>query len=171
MGSNAISVVVTAEDGTTTQTYTVTITRQSSNANLSGLTATTSESSTGTFTALNIGTFAAATTSYAATVAFARTHAKLTPTVAHSAATVTVQGTTVSSGSASGAIALSVGSNALTLRVTAQDGTTKDYTVTITRQGGGGAPRSVPVGLADLGDGGFLGDCDGDAVEVAFRVP
>ncbi len=134
VGSNAISVVVTAEDGTTTQTYTVTITRQSSNANLSGLTATTSESSTGTFTALNIGTFAAATTSYTATVAFARTHAKLTPTVAHSAATVTVQGTTVSSGSASGAIALSVGSNAITVRVTAQDGTTKDYTVTITRQ-------------------------------------
>ena len=134
VGSNAISVVVTAEDGTTTQTYTVTITRQSANANLSGLTATTSESSTGTFTALNIGTFAAATTSYTATVAFARTHAKLTPTVAHSAATVTVQGTTVSSGSASGAIALSVGSNALTVRVTAQDGTTKDYTVTIERQ-------------------------------------
>ena len=144
-GANAITVRVTAEDGTTTKDYTVTITRQapaqSSNANLSGLAASTSTSSAGMFAALNIGTFASGTTSYAATVANARTHAKLTPTVAHSSATVTVAGTTVSSGSASGVIALSEGANAITVRVTAQDGTTKDYTVTITRQ----APEAPPA--------------------------
>ncbi len=145
VGSNAITVRVTAQDGTTTKDYTVTITRQaaaSSNANLSGLAATTSTSSTGTFTALNIGTFASGTTSYTATVANARTHAKVTPTVAHGSATVTVNGTAVTSGSASAAIALTVGSNAITVRVTAQDGTTtKDYTVTITRQ----APDAPPA--------------------------
>ena len=143
-GSNAITVRVTAQDGTTTKDYTVTITRQAPNANLSGLAATTSTSSSGTFAALTLSpsTFSATTTSYAATVANGRTHAKVTPTVAHSSATVTVGGTTVSSGSASGAIALSVGANAITVRVTAEDGTTtKDYTVTITRQ----APDAPPA--------------------------
>ena len=115
---------------------------QSSNANLSGLTASTSTSSGGTYSALDIGTFSASTTSYTATVAGARTHVKLTPTVEDTGkATVAVRkGTTgiftaVTSGSASGAIALGEGSNAITVRVTAQDTTTtKDYTVTITRQ-------------------------------------
>ena len=138
VGANAITVRVTAQDGTT-RDYTVTITRQavqSSNANLSALTASTSTSSAGTFTALTLtpSTFAATTTSYTATVANARTHVKLTPTVADNESTVTVAGTTVSSGAASGAIALSVGANAITVQVTAQDETMKDYTVTITRQ-------------------------------------
>ena len=143
MGANAITVRVTAQDSTT-KDYTVTITRQtqqtqSSDANLSNLTASSSTSSGGTFSPLNIGTFAATTTSYTATVANSITHVKLTPTVNHASATVKVgkQGTTLStvnSGSASGEIALSVGANAITVRVTAQDSTTKDYTVTITRQ-------------------------------------
>ena len=140
VGSNAIKAVVTAEDGMTMQTYTVTVTRQPSTvATLSGLTASTSTSATGSFTSLNIGTFASGTTSYTATVANSVTHAKLTPTVTHSAATVMVgKGsslTTVASGSASGAIALSVGSNAIKAVVTAEDGTTtQTYTVTVTRQ-------------------------------------
>ena len=136
VGSNALSVVVTAQDTTTTRTYTVTITRQqSSNANLSGLAASDSTSASGTFTALTLTpAFSATTTSYTATVANPRTHAKITPTVAHSAATVTVGGVSVTSGTASAAFALSVGNTARTVRVTAQDGTTKDYTVTITRQ-------------------------------------
>jgi hypothetical protein len=138
VGANVITIEVTAEDGTTKRTSTVTITRQQAqptDATLSGLTATSGTSASGTFTSLNIGTFSAATTSYAATVANSVTHVKLTPTAAHSSATVTVAGTAVTSGTASGAIALSVGSNAIAVRVTAQDGTTtKDYTVTVTRQ-------------------------------------
>ena len=122
---------------------------QSSNANLSGLTASTATSSTGTYAALTLApsTFSASTTSYTATVANARTHAKLTPTVQDTGkATVTVQGTSVNSGSASGAIALSVGTNTLTVRVTAQDSTTKNYTVTITRQ----AAQSSNANLSGL---------------------
>ena len=145
VGANAITVQVTAQDGTTTQTYTVTITRQaaaqSSNANLSGLTASSATSSGGPFSALNIGTFSATTTSYTATVPNSITHVKLRPTVSHASATVTVQSTAVTSGSESTAISLSVGSNAITVRVTAQNGTTKDYTVTITRQ----APTATPT--------------------------
>ena len=108
---------------------------QSSNANLSGLTASSSTSADGAYSALGIGTFAATTTSYAASVPYSTTHATLTPTVQDTGkANVTVDGETVESGSASGAIALSEGANAITVRVTAENGITKDYTVTITRQ-------------------------------------
>ena len=117
----------------------------SSNANLSGLTATSATSASGAFTALPLTpAFSAQTTGYAATVAYARRHVRLTPTVADTGkATVTVQGTTVASGSASDAIGLSEGANALTVRVTAEDSTTtKDYTVTVTREQ---APAGTPT--------------------------
>ena len=119
----------------------------STDATLSGLTASGSTSASGTFAALSIGTFAASTAFYSATVANRVSHAKLTPTVNDSNATVKVgKGsslTAVASGSASGAIALSMGPNALRVEVTAEDGTTtRTYTVTVTRQqgqdGGGG---------------------------------
>ena len=130
---------------------------QSSNANLSGLTASSSTRADGTFTPLTLtpSTFSAGTTSYAATVADTITHAKLTPTVADTGkATVAVQGTTVTSGSASIAIALSEGANAITVRVTAESGTTKDYTVTVTRQAPQPIAPNAPPGLTVTpGDG------------------
>ena len=156
VGANTLVVRVTAEDTTTTKDYTITVTRQtatrSTNANLSGLTAGSNTSSTGTFTNFSIGTFAATDTSYTATVANDQTHVKLTPTVADTGkATVGVRkGTsgnfdTVTSGSASSAIALDVGANTLVVRVTAEDTTTtKDYTVTVTRQS---AVQAPPTGL------------------------
>ena len=115
---------------------------QSTNANLSGLTASSAASAGGTYSPVALSpAFSASTTAYTGTVANARTHAKLTPTTADSNATVTVNGTQVTSGSASGAIALDVGTNALTVRVTAQDTTTtKTYTVTITRQSAAAVP-------------------------------
>ncbi len=117
-------------------------TLQSSNADLSGLTAGGSDSASGTFTPFTLSpAFDKATTSYTATVANSITHVKLTPTVDDTGkATVQVglRGTTlaaVTDGTASGAVALAVGSgNVFTVRVTAEDGTTKDYTVTVTRQ-------------------------------------
>ncbi|MCY4558938.1 MAG: cadherin-like beta sandwich domain-containing protein, partial [Chloroflexi bacterium] len=140
VGANALKVEVTAQDGTTKKTYTVTVTRRgSSDATLSGLTATKAESAGGSYSALDIGAFAAGTTSYSATVPYATTHVKLTPTVKHSGAAVKAgmeNGlTAVASGSAGAAIALSVGANALEVEVTAQDGTTKKtYRVTVTRE-------------------------------------
>ena len=137
VGSNAIEVEVTAQDGTQ-NTYTVTVTRAGSpDATLSGLTASQAASAGGTFSPLPIGTFAPATTAYSASVTHDVTHVKLTPTVNESNATVKAGKAgalqTVSSGTASSAIALSVGANAIDVEVTAQDGTRKTYAVTVDR--------------------------------------
>ena len=146
-GENVVTVKVTAEDGTTTKTYTLLVLMddtplqaQSTDATLSGLTASSHTGNTGTFTTLtlNPSTFASGTTAYTATVANERTHVKLTPTVNDSNARVKVgKGsslTAVTSGSASGAIALDEGENTITVEVTAEDrSATKTYTVTVTR--------------------------------------
>lgn len=127
VGSNSIPVVVTAQDGSTSQTYTINVTRAaaSNNTNLSGLTP-----SSGTLSP----TFDPSTTSYSASVANATTSITVTPTTSSTNATVTVNGTTVTSGSASGSIALAVGNNTISVVVTAQDGsTTKTYTLIVTR--------------------------------------
>ena len=115
---------------------------QSTDASLSALTAKNHTSATGTFSALALtpSTFSAATTSYTASVANSITHVKLTPTKAHTGASIKVgKGTSLSavtSGSESTAIALDVGANAIKVEVTAEDGTTKrTYTVTVTRAG------------------------------------
>ena len=121
---------------------------QSSNADLSALTASGSDSAAGTFSTFTLApAFAAATTSYTATVSNATSHVKLTPTVDDTGkATVAVgkQGTTltaVTDGTASAAIELAVGSgNVITVRVTAENGTTQDYTVTITREAAAQVP-------------------------------
>ena len=78
--------------------------------------------------------FAAGTTGYTAHVANGVGSITVTPTVTDSNATVKVNGTTVTSGTASGGISLSVGSNSIPVVVTAQDTvTTGSYTVTVTR--------------------------------------
>ena len=139
VGANALKVEVTAENGTA-KTYTVTVTREervlSSNANLAGLTAE-AKTEDG-WSALGLGTFAAGTTAYSAKVPNGTTHIRLTATVADAAATLKAgSGTSlaaVASGAASAAIPLSVGSNALAVRVTAEDGTVKTYAVTVERE-------------------------------------
>lgn len=78
-------------------------------------------------------TFSAATTSYHATVDYAVSSVTLTPVTAHTAATVTVNGSPVASGSASQAITLSVGANNIGIIVTAEDGTPKTYNVIVQR--------------------------------------
>ncbi len=78
--------------------------------------------------------FASGTASYTASVANAVSSITVTPTVSDSTATVKVNGTAVASGTPSGSIPLSVGSNTITVVGTAQDGTTTStYTVTVTR--------------------------------------
>ena len=117
-------------------------TDKSMDATLSALTAASSTSADGTYSTLGLtpSTFSASTTRYTAAVANARTHVKLTPTVADTGkATVKVgkRGRTlaaVTSGMASEAIALDVGANAIEVEVTAEDGViVKTYTVTVTR--------------------------------------
>jgi uncharacterized repeat protein (TIGR02543 family) len=125
VGPNVIRTVVTAQDGTTKRTYTVTVTRISNDATLSALAL-----SSGTLNP----TFASLTESYTASVGNGVSSITITPAVTQANATITVNGIAVTSGSASGSIALSVGPNIITVIVTAQDGTTtKNYTVSVTR--------------------------------------
>jgi hypothetical protein len=78
--------------------------------------------------------FDANTISYTVSVATSVTSYTVTPTVNQANATITVNGSAVTSGNASQSISLSVGSNTITIVVTAQNGTTtKTYTVTVTR--------------------------------------
>ncbi|MBW5448843.1 DNRLRE domain-containing protein [Cohnella sp. CFH 77786] len=126
VGNNIVKVIVTAEDGTTQKLYTITIYRAPSNsAELNGLSL-----SRGTLSPA----FSSGTQLYGATVANSVTSVTVTPTVAEPNATVTVNGQSVASGSASGAIPLIVGDNPINVTVTAQDGATKKtYTIKVTR--------------------------------------
>ncbi|TYQ15366.1 UNVERIFIED_CONTAM: Ca2+-binding RTX toxin-like protein [Acetivibrio alkalicellulosi] len=125
VGENTITVVVTAQDGTTLKTYTVIVTRAaSSNANLSEL-------------SLSNGTlspeFASGTTSYTASVANVVSSITVTPTKEEANASIKVNDVVVTSGQASGAINLNVGENTITVVVTAQDTSSKTYTARVTR--------------------------------------
>ena len=143
VGSNDISVVVTAQDGTTTKTYTVTVTRAASTvATLSTLTI-----SPGTLSQ----TFVSATETYTASVGNAVSSITVTPTNTQANATITVNGTSVTSGSASGAISLNVGSNIINVVVTAQDGaTTKTYTLTVTRNSNDASLSALALSTGSL---------------------
>ncbi len=138
VGDTGLVVQATASSGEQ-KTYQVTVTREeriaSANADLAGLTAETGAD--GTWSALDIGTFSAATTEYSATVPNGTTQARLTATTADANATLRVGSgsslSAVSSGSASAAASLDIGSNALSVEVTAEDGTKKTYTVRVER--------------------------------------
>ena len=77
--------------------------------------------------------FASGTTSYTSSVSYAVASTTVTPTVTQPSSSVTVNGTTVVSGSATSSIPLTVGANTLTVIVTAQNAATRSYTVTVTR--------------------------------------
>ena len=130
VGANTVKVKVTAEDGTTTKTYTVTVTRLSNDATLSAL-------------ALSAGTldpaFASAKDSYTASVINSVAQITVTPTASAAGATVAyLDGSDDALADADGGtdgqqVDLSTGANTIKVKVTAEDGTTKTYTVTVTR--------------------------------------
>ena len=138
VGSNVITVEVTAEDGNTAKTYTVTVTRAappSADATLSDL-------------ALSgvPFTFASATTRYNVNVANGVDQTTVTATANDGEATYAVKLGGVAD--EDGTVELSVGSNAVSVVVTAEDGeTTKTYTVTVTRAE---QPASGPAATIDL---------------------
>ncbi len=116
-------ILVTAQDGTTTKTYTVHVTREaSSNANLSGITGTN-----GTLSPA----FAANTTNYSMTLPNTITSTTIAVTKADSTASVRIDGAVTSSKT----LSLAPGeSKDVIILVTAQDGTTtKTYTVHVAR--------------------------------------
>ncbi|MDC1440383.1 cadherin-like beta sandwich domain-containing protein [Planktomarina temperata] len=130
LGSNTVTVQVTAQDGVTTQSYTVAVTRAaSSDATLSAL-------------ALSQGSlspsFTSGTLAYTASVAHSVSSLIVTPTTNDANATATVNGASPAT-----PVTLSVGSNTVTVQVTAQDGTTQSYTVAVTRAASSDATLSA----------------------------
>ena len=126
VGGNVITIEVTAEDGNASKTYTVTVTRAapppSTDATLNGL----------ALSGVYFGTFYPATTGYTASVANDVDETTVTPTTNDAGATYKVKLDGVAD--ADGTVSLAVGSNVITIEVTAEDGNTaKTYTVTVTR--------------------------------------
>jgi hypothetical protein len=163
VGQNTFQVVVTAEDGTTKKTNTVTITRQSpsTNAALDFLSLTPDSDLTPTFLPTQY--------TYAVTVPFSTSKIKFTPTSQDPNANVTVKGVVVARGVASTDINLAAGNNIIPVVVTAQDGITKlTYTVTITRT----APSS-DADLADLNvnNGAFIQSFSASTTSYTQTVP
>lgn len=97
---------------------------ESGNANLSNLSA-----NQGTLSPV----FSSDTLDYTMEVSNAITSIAITPTVADLNSTITVNGVSVVNGQASGNLTLSVGTNVITVIVTAQNSVTKTYTITVTR--------------------------------------
>ena len=119
VGTNAITVVVTAEDGVSTQTYTVTVTRTA----LPTLRSLVVEDVPFTFNS--------ATTSYSVNVAHLVEETSVRAATTDSNASYVVKLDNVVK---SGQFALAVGANVITVEVTAGDGgSTRTYTVTVTR--------------------------------------
>ena len=127
VGANLIVLLVTAADGETMKTYTVTVTRAeaatpSTDAALSGL----------TLSGVDIGTFDPATTEYDADVGHDVDETTVTPATNDDRATYVIKLDGVAD--ADGVIPLVAGSNVIAIEVTAEDGeTAKTYTVTVTR--------------------------------------
>ncbi|MCI3926216.1 cadherin-like beta sandwich domain-containing protein [Paenibacillus sp. TRM 82003] len=136
VGANPITVQVTAQDGTTTKTYTVTVTRAgSNNADLSGLVLSG---------ATLHPAFAPDTVSYSVYTAEPFTRTWVTPITADDMASVQVNGTAVSSQASSIAVELATGTNTIEVIATAENGTEKKYTIVVERVA---SPKPVDVSL------------------------
>ncbi|MGR3985006.1 MAG: cadherin-like beta sandwich domain-containing protein, partial [Gammaproteobacteria bacterium] len=124
-GLNTLDLTVSAQNSAQ-RIYTLALTRtpQSTDATLQSLTL-----SEGT---LEPG-FSPGMVEYTASVPTDTGGITLTPTVNNALASVTVAGTKVTSGMASASQTLQHGSNQIVIQVTAEDGSTMDYTVTVTR--------------------------------------
>ncbi|NGP45080.1 hypothetical protein G4V62_08960 [Bacillaceae bacterium SIJ1] len=92
--------------------------------------------------------FSPDTTDYSLEVEYDVSQLTVTPTVDQGMATVDINGTTVENGFPSSAIELEEGENTVAITVTAEDGTEKEYTITVTRaekeRTGGGSRYEGP---------------------------
>ena len=110
VGTNTIVVTVTAQDGTTTDSYTVTVNRAASvNANLVRIVLAGGVAVPG---------FTPSITAYTVNVTTDVTTETITPTVSDPNATLTLNGSPVTSGTTSGPFTLNIGNNTFTLVVT-----------------------------------------------------
>ena len=123
VGANVVTVTVTAEGSATTRNYTLTVTRAEPSADLSAL-------SVG---GVSVAGFNAGTTSYQFGVANTVSRATVAGVPFDASATVAYSGTDADGGTDGHQMNLSVGRNLVTVTVTATDGDTRDYTVSVNR--------------------------------------
>lgn len=129
--------MVAANGTDTAQGADMTFTTLRNNADLSTLTADVAGLS-----------FSPGTTTYSLTVANAVSSIRLTPTVADSASVLKVNNTAHASGTQTAQLPLNIGSNSITLEVTAEDGVTKKtYTLTVTRNP---LPHVITYGVSSV---------------------
>ena len=126
VGKTTVSVTVMAEDGTTTKTYTIEVTRaKSSDASLSAL----------SLSGVTLSPpFSSAETDYMASVANTVTQTTVTATTKDANARAAITPADADTETTGHQVTLAVDDTAITITVTAEDGTTtKTYTVTVTR--------------------------------------
>ena len=131
-GSTTVSIVVTAEDGETTLTYTISFATVSTDATLSGLSVRASADGTTFDRAASLSpSFSSGALAYTVTVREDVTHVGVTPTTSDAGATVTVNGQATASASASGAVSVSDGSTVSVVVTAGDEVSTRTYTLTV----------------------------------------
>ena len=96
-------------------------------------------------------------TDYTSSVGFLGTTVVVTPTAADPAATVTVNGSVVPSGTASPPLPLTEGTNRIETTVTAEDGSTRRYTIDVAREDLGAFAQRAYGKASTTDEGDFLG--------------
>jgi subtilisin family serine protease len=135
------TLVVTAQDGTTSIIYNITVNAPSSNATLENITVSNGALSP---------SFSTSTTAYTVSVSNGVSSVTVTPTQNQFFSIIKVNNATTTSGSASPPISLIVGANSISIEVIAEDGiSTSTYTIIVTRAassggGGGGGSNNKP---------------------------
>lgn len=141
-GNNSIDIDVTAQDGVTSQRYTLLVNRASpvGDLSLAGLRLVGVDGSSNSF----VPDYSSNTLS--ASVLYATSRFTVAPTAADSQARITVNGQSVASGGSSPPVDLSGASATVTIVVSAADGSaSRSYTLTVNRAAAGSDDR-----LADL---------------------
>jgi len=144
VGDSAIEVKVTAENGTTTKSYTIAAHRQSGNADLSSLLI-----GTGTLKPA----FSSSTTSYTATVLNTDSTLSVTATAADALASgIQIQFSAggwqaLASGAPSAPLSLDLGTNTVEVKVAAEDtSVTRIWTILVVRRCPGALDIDFPIG-------------------------
>ncbi len=147
--ATVVEVAVTAEDGETTRTYTVTVTRAGSpDATLGSL----------SLSGIDLGPFDPARLTYSAVTELSSL--TVAAAAAGAGATVSVPGGTRDA-DGNWPVPLAEGDNEIAVTVTAQDGTTRTYTVTVRRAPAGTATCRNGTALADPEHNpGLVRDCE-----------
>ena len=151
-GLNVFTITVTAADGITIKTYTVTVNKASTGASSDASLASLSSPD-----AVLGPVFSATVHAYSAYVANSTSTAAVTAAAHDSGAAITalLNGSPYSLGTEA---AIGVGTNAFVITVTAADGlTTATYTVTLSRAGPGTGTINVGIILTPSGDLSFTG--------------